>query len=101
MTESNPTRRDQPTPPPSVRPGRRPRPAVASAAGDEPASGRLLRLAAVCPRCGARPALRVTESLVGAVQGQEAGSRLGTYQCQRRGCGMVYPLLAAAYQLAE
>lgn len=63
-------------------------------AGPEPA--RLLRLAAVCPRCGTRPAMRVTGALVDAVRGADGGTRIATYQCQRRGCGAVYDIEAAA-----
>lgn len=57
---------------------------------------RLLRLAATCPRCGARPAMRVTEALVRAMQREDAETRIATYQCQRRGCGAVYDIAAAA-----
>ena len=59
--------------------------------------GRLLRPAAACPRCGARPAMRVTAAMVRALNGQPAGVRVGTYQCQRRGCGAIYDLCAGAY----
>jgi len=61
---------------------------------------RLLRLGVSCPRCGSRPALRVTEDAVRAVAHHPPGERLGTYQCQRRQCGTVYELTAAAYQNA-
>jgi hypothetical protein len=57
----------------------------------------LLRVAASCPRCGTRPALRVTQAMVRALSGSEAAVRLGTYQCQRRGCGAIYDLEAGAY----
>ena len=63
--------------------------------------GRLLRLAASCPRCGTRPALLVTERAVSAIAGDTPGERLGTYQCQRRHCGMIFELTAAAYQNAS
>jgi hypothetical protein len=56
----------------------------------------LLRLAAACPRCGARPALRVTGALVDAVRRHDEHTRIATYQCQRRGCGAVYDIAAAA-----
>jgi hypothetical protein len=72
---------------------------VEPAEEDEP--GRLLRPAASCPRCGARPAMRITETMVRALSGEEAGTRVGTYQCQRRGCGAIYDLLAAAYLRAS
>lgn len=67
---------------------------------DEP-HGRLLRLAASCPRCASRPALRITEEMVRALRAEPARRRLGTYQCQRRGCGFVYDLFAAAYRGAH
>lgn len=57
----------------------------------------LLRVATSCPRCGTRPALRVTQAMVRALAGADAGVRLGTYQCQRRGCGAIYDLEAGAY----
>lgn len=60
-----------------------------------PARGRLLRLAASCPRCGARPALRVAEETARALYRGDPEARIGTYQCQRRGCGTIYDLLAA------
>jgi len=59
--------------------------------------GRLLRPAASCPRCGARPAMRVTLAMVRALDGQPAAVRVGTYQCQRRGCGAIYDLSVGAY----
>ncbi len=57
----------------------------------------LLRVATSCPRCGTRPALRVTQAMVSALAGSDARIRLGTYQCQRRGCGAIYDLEAGAY----
>lgn len=63
--------------------------------------GRLLRLATSCPRCGSRPALRITEDAVRAVSHHPPDERLGTYQCHRRHCGTVYDLTAAAYQNAS
>jgi hypothetical protein len=67
----------------------------------EPAEPRLLRPAATCPRCGARPAMRVTGAMVEALAGHPADERVGTYQCQRRGCGAIYDLTADAYLLAS
>jgi len=58
----------------------------------------LLRVATACPRCGARPALRTTPSLATAVAQMSPAERVGTYQCQRRGCGAVYDLTARAFQ---
>ena len=63
----------------------------------EPTPEQLLRPAAVCPRCGARPAMRVTGAMVHALSGRPDDERVGTYQCQRRGCGAVYDLTAGAY----
>ncbi len=82
---------------------RMPPPRVAAPEADaSPAGpGRLLRVAASCPRCGARPAMRVTEAMVEALAGADAGMRLGTYQCQRRGCGAIYDLVASAYLRAS
>jgi hypothetical protein len=57
----------------------------------------LLRPSASCPSCGARPALRVTRRLAQAVAQLEPDDRVGSYQCQRRGCGAVYDLSASAY----
>ncbi len=74
-----------------LRPRRRPAPAPAAE------TQVLLRVAAACPRCGTRPALRVTSAMVRALAGAEAGVRVGTYQCQRRGCGAIYDLEADAY----
>ena len=62
--------------------------------------GRLLRLAASCPNCGARPALRITEDAARAVAHHPPDERLGTYQCHRRACGSIYDLTADAYQNA-
>jgi hypothetical protein len=39
-------------------------------------AGQLLRLAASCPGCGARPALRVTDDAVRAVAGHPPEERL-------------------------
>ncbi len=79
-----------------------PRPAPRPAVEAEPyAPGRLLRLAACCPRCGSRPALRVEQGAVEALGGRAPKERIGTYQCHRRGCGAIYDLTAAAYQRAE
>jgi hypothetical protein len=65
-----------------------------------PAPDQLLRPAATCPRCGARPAMRVTGAMVTALHGHPHDERVGTYQCQRRGCGAVYDLTAGAYLAA-
>lgn len=64
-------------------------------------SGRLLRLMAVCPTCGTRPALRITAEMVLDAQHHPPDRPLSTYQCHRRGCGRVYPLTARAYQQAS
>ncbi|HYW07232.1 MAG TPA: hypothetical protein VE913_09765 [Longimicrobium sp.] len=62
---------------------------------------RLMRVSASCPRCGARPAMRVTRAMVRALADAPADTRVGTYQCQRRGCGAIYDLLAGAYLRAS
>jgi hypothetical protein len=66
----------------------------------DPPDGRLLRLAASCPRCGSRPAVRVTSQVVQAVAQHPPGARLGTYQCHRRRCGAIFDLTAHAFQQA-
>ena len=90
-----------PTPPsdrPRVRRVLR-RPAVTAHPAPAPARDPevLLRPAAACPRCGARPAMRVTAAMVEALRGRPDDERVATYQCQRRGCGAVYDLTAGAY----
>lgn len=60
----------------------------------------LLRLASNCPRCGSRPALRITGGVARLLTDEAQGARLGTYQCQRRGCGAIYDLVAGEF-LAE
>ena len=76
-------------------------PSTLKSPGAATESGELLRPAATCPRCGSRPALRLTEPLVAAVAGQPATRRMATYQCQRRGCGAVYDLAAEAFRAAR
>jgi len=58
----------------------------------EQRGGRLVRLTSSCPRCGSRPAMRVTEDLVRGIDDPGADTRIGTYQCHRRGCGTIYDL---------
>jgi DNA-directed RNA polymerase subunit RPC12/RpoP len=62
---------------------------------------RLLRLAASCPRCGSRPAVRVTQAVVQAMARQQPESRMATYQCQRRRCGAIFDIPARAFQQAS
>jgi hypothetical protein len=57
----------------------------------------LLRLASNCPRCGSRPALRITGEMAKLLTHEAQGARLGTYQCQRRGCGAIYDLVAGEF----
>jgi hypothetical protein len=64
--------------------------------GDPETPGRLIPLAARCPRCGARPAMRATEALAAATRAEPGQTRLGTYQCQQRGCRQIYDLFASA-----
>lgn len=68
---------------------------------EDPVSGRLLRLAASCPRCGSRPAVRVAAEVVQAVAAHPPAARLATYQCQRRRCGAIFDLTAHAFQQAS
>jgi hypothetical protein len=77
-----------------------PRPPAPPPAADG-ADRRLLRVAASCPRCASRPALRVTPAAVRALEGTDPSIRMGTYQCQRRGCGALYDLSAEAFQKAS
>lgn len=74
-------------------------PPPAAPAGGE-AEPKLLRLAAGCPRCEARPAMRATRALVAALAATDANEELCTYQCQRRGCGGVYTITADAFHRA-
>ena len=62
----------------------------------------LLRPLATCPRCGARPAMRIAPvfALILKHAPLSASDRVATYQCQRRGCGAVYDLTADAFQRA-
>lgn len=67
----------------------------------DPVGGRLLRLAASCPRCGSRPAVRVSPEVVQALAAHAPETRLATYQCQRRRCGAIFDLVARAFQQAS
>lgn len=62
---------------------------------------RLLRLAASCPRCGSRPAVRVTAAVVQAMLRHPPDARMATYQCHRRRCGAIFDLPARAFQQAS
>jgi hypothetical protein len=79
-------------PAPEAPPPAKPRPNV-----EEPY---LLRPAVDCPKCGARPALRVTRTIIAALANTPTTATVATYQCQRRGCGAVYPITADAYHRA-
>jgi hypothetical protein len=68
-----------------------------AAGEEEPAQAQLLRLASNCPRCGSRPALRITGEVARLLTDEAQGTRLGTYQCQRRGCGAIYDLVAGEF----
>lgn len=74
-------------------------PESAAPDGESP-QAQLLRLASNCPRCGSRPALRITGEVAKLLADEAQGARLGTYQCQRRGCGAIYDLVAGEF-LAE
>jgi hypothetical protein len=68
---------------------------------EDPVPRRLLRLAASCPRCGSRPAVRVAPEVVQALAAHAPQARLATYQCQRRRCGAIFDLTARAFQDAS
>lgn len=68
---------------------------------DDAVRARLLRLAASCPRCGSRPAVRVSPEVVQALAAHPPEARLATYQCQRRRCGAIFDLVARAFQQAS
>jgi hypothetical protein len=72
-----------------------------AAQGGEPTGAQLLRLASNCPRCGSRPALRITGEVARLLADEAQGARLGTYQCQRRGCGAIYDLVAGEFLADE
>lgn len=67
----------------------------------EPESGRMRAPAVSCPRCGSRPALRVSEPLIERVEDLPPEQRVASYKCQRRTCGEIYEIPAAAYQKAR
>ena len=68
----------------------------------DPAGGsRLLRLAATCPGCGSRPAVRITETMAKITEGCAPDRRLATYRCQNRHCRRIFALTAAAHQQAH
>lgn len=64
---------------------------------EEPSGAQLLRLASNCPRCGCRPALRISGEVARILTDEAQGTLLGTYQCQRRGCGAIYDLVAGEF----
>lgn len=56
------------------------------------APGALLRVQANCPRCGTRPALRLTKTASTVLNACEANTLVATVQCQRRGCSAIYEI---------
>jgi len=56
--------------------------------------GTLLLPRVTCPRCQARPRLRVTPALAGACIGLPPGELLLTHRCR---CGEVFALTAGAF----
>ena len=61
----------------------------------------LLRPAVCCPRCHARPALRVTKEMADLVAAHVPPAvRVGTHQCALRGCSAIYDLIAADFASA-
>lgn len=69
-----------------------------SGGGGERAPQRLLRVAAVCPRCAKPPRLRIPEGERELSREQNPDALKTTYQCHH--CGHVYALTAGAYQRA-
>lgn len=67
---------------------------------DGPERTRLRTPAVCCPGCGSRPALRIAEALIQVLDESPPERRVGTYKCQRRGCGTIYDLTAGACQSA-
>jgi hypothetical protein len=57
---------------------------------------RLYAAMAGCPRCGTRPALRLSGWVVQKVAGEPSERKVGSYKCQRRNCGIIYDLTAGA-----
>lgn len=66
-----------------------------------PERARLRAPAVSCPRCGSRPAFRVSEALVARLAGMPPEARVASYKCQRRACGEIYDVPAAAWQGAR
>lgn len=59
---------------------------------------RLLRLAAECPECGARPAIRLYPWTPGQYRDWPGGKPVEEYQCRAHGCRTRYIIHARAYQ---
>ncbi len=68
---------------------------------DGTARERMRAPAVSCPRCGSRPALRISALLIDGVRGEPGTREVGSYKCQRRGCGYIYRITASALQRAE
>jgi hypothetical protein len=62
---------------------------------------RLYGVLASCPRCGARPALRLSGWLLERVRHEDPHRRAASYKCQRRSCGAIYDILAGAVRSEE
>ncbi len=69
--------------------------------GTEPRRERLRAPVVSCPRCGSRPAFRVSEDLVARLEGLAPEARVASYKCQRRACGEIYDVPAAACRNAR
>ena len=61
----------------------------------------LLRPDAVCPRCGSRPALRISRETVIALAHLGDDVRAATYQCQKRSCAQRYDITVAECRRAS
>jgi hypothetical protein len=58
-------------------------------------------LAAVCPRCGWRPAIRTFAAMVEAALDLDPETPCMSMKCQRRGCETTYIITARAYHNAR
>lgn len=61
---------------------------------------RLRELSVACPKCGRRPAHRITEVVRKVFLGLPEDMLVGTIQCQARECRCIFDLTARAYQRA-
>lgn len=62
---------------------------------------RMYGVLASCPRCGARPALRVSGWVLERMVDEDPQRRAASYKCQRRSCGEIYDVTAGALRGGE